>query len=149
MPQLDRHVYYFGLAGRWLGAMRDVLGGRRRARRDGEPRPAGAAGSISARLHRYVSRHLPPGLPEVSRHLKQLDRPADGSATQAPLLVSVRSGASLTGDDDPQPWSQRRHRAGLITGSGNARFAYSCRRFVQMRRRGLRLGKAFGASSKP
>ncbi len=145
MPQLERHVYFFG-PGRADGsaAMRDVLGGKGAGLAEmanlGLPVPPGF--TISARLCiEYVqSGTFPPGLrEEVGRHLKQLEQ-ASGKRfgdPQAPLLVSVRSGAAVSmpgmmetilnlglNDDTVQ---------GLITGSGNARFAYdSYRRFVQM-----------------
>jgi len=145
MPQLDRHVYFFG-PGRADGsaAMRDVLGGKGAGLAEmanlGLPVPPGF--TISARLCiEYVQSGIfPPGLrEEVARHLKQLEQ-ASGKRfgdAQAPLLVSVRSGAAVSmpgmmetilnlglNDDTVQ---------GLITGSGNARFAYdSYRRFVLM-----------------
>ena len=145
MPQLERHVYFFG-PGRADGsaAMRDVLGGKGAGLAEmanlGLPVPPGF--TISARLCiEYVeSSTFPPGLrEEVGRHLKQLEH-ATGKRfgdPRAPLLVSVRSGAAVSmpgmmetilnlglNDDTVR---------GLIQGSGNARFAYdSYRRFVQM-----------------
>src|SRR5512134_2502865 len=142
---VERHVYFFG-NGRADGsaAMRDVLGGKGAGLAEmanlGLPVPPGF--TISARLCiEYVeSGTFPPGLrEEVARHLKQLEH-ATGKRfgdRQAPLLVSVRSGAAVSmpgmmetilnlglNDDTVQ---------GLAERTGNPRFANdSYRRLIQM-----------------
>ncbi|PYO63535.1 MAG: pyruvate, phosphate dikinase, partial [Gemmatimonadetes bacterium] len=124
--------------------MRDVLGGKGAGLAEmanlGLPVPPGF--TLSAKLCiRYLELGtFPDDLPEeVDRHLKQLEqvsRKRFGSP-ENPLLVSVRSGAAVSmpgmmetilnlGLNDATV-------EGLITGSGNPRFAYdSYRRFVQM-----------------
>src|SRR5437867_3362823 len=124
--------------------MRDVLGGKGAGLAEmanlGLPVPPGF--TLSAKLCiRYLELGtFPDDLPEeVDRHLKQLEqvsRKRFGSP-ENPLLVSVRSGAAVSmpgmmetilnlGLNDATV-------GGLITGSGNPRFAYdSYRRFVQM-----------------
>ena len=145
MPSLERHVYFFG-GGRADGsaAMRDVLGGKGAGLAEmanlGLPVPPGF--TISARLciEYLASGSFPPALrDEVGRHLMQVERATGKKFGDArnPLLVSVRSGAAVSmpgmmetilnlglNDDTIE---------GLLSGSGNRRFAYdSYRRFVQM-----------------
>jgi pyruvate, orthophosphate dikinase len=145
MPSLERFVYSFG-PGRADGsaAMRDILGGKGAGLAEmanlGLPVPPGF--TISAKLcMRYLEiGSFPDELKEeVSRHLIQLEQAADKrfGDPERPLLVSVRSGAAVSmpgmmetilnlGLNDETV-------AGLIAGSGNARFAYdSYRRFVMM-----------------
>src|SRR5881397_1449302 len=145
MPALERWVYSFG-NGRADGsaAMRDILGGKGAGLAEmanlGLPVPPGF--TISAKLCvSYVeTASFPDGLrEEVERHLKQLEQ-ATGKkfgSPENPLLVSVRSGAAVSmpgmmetilnlGLNDQTV-------RGLLTGSGNPRFAYdSYRRFVMM-----------------
>ncbi len=144
-PTLERFVYYFG-PGRADGssAMRDVLGGKGAGLAEmanlGLPVPPGF--TLTARLClRYLADgSFPAALhSEVDRHLEQVEQASQrrfGDPAR-PLLVSVRSGAAVSmpgmmetilnlglNDDTVQ---------GLITESGNPRFAYdSYRRFVQM-----------------
>ena len=145
MPSLERWVYSFGnRRADGSAAMRDVLGGKGAGLAEmanlGLPVPPGF--TLSAKLCiRYLELGtFPDDLPEeVDRHLKQLEqvsRKRFGSP-ENPLLVSVRSGAAVSmpgmmetilnlGLNDATV-------EGLITGSGNPRFAYdSYRRFVQM-----------------
>ncbi len=145
MPSLERWVYAFGnRRADGSAAMRDVLGGKGAGLAEmanlGLPVPPGF--TISAKLCiRYLeSGTFPAELPEeVDRHLKyleQVSRKKFGDPAN-PLLVSVRSGAAVSmpgmmetilnlGLNDETV-------DGLITRSGNPRFAYdSYRRFVQM-----------------
>ncbi|PYP31970.1 MAG: pyruvate, phosphate dikinase [Gemmatimonadetes bacterium] len=142
---MERWVYSFGnRRADGSAAMRDVLGGKGAGLAEmanlGLPVPPGF--TLSAKLCiRYLELGtFPDDLPEeVDRHLKQLEqvsRKRFGSP-ENPLLVSVRSGAAVSmpgmmetilnlGLNDATV-------EGLITGSGNPRFAYdSYRRFVQM-----------------
>jgi len=145
VPSLERWVYSFG-NGRADGsaAMRDILGGKGAGLAEmanlGLPVPPGF--TLSARLCiTYLEQGTFPDelREEVDRHLKQLERATKKKFGDArnPLLVSVRSGAAVSmpgmmetilnlGLNDDTV-------GGLITGSGNPRFAYdSYRRFVQM-----------------
>ncbi|MGH7612920.1 MAG: pyruvate, phosphate dikinase [Gemmatimonadales bacterium] len=145
MPSHERFVYAFG-PGRADGsaAMRDILGGKGAGLAEmanlGLPVPPGF--TISARL---CLRYLEDGTfpdelrEEVGRHLIMLEQATDKrfGDRRRPLLVSVRSGAAVSmpgmmetilnlGLNDETV-------GGLVTGSGNPRFAYdSYRRFVQM-----------------
>src|SRR5881409_3137539 len=142
---VERHVYFFG-NGRADGsaAMRDILGGKGAGLAEmanlGLPVPPGF--TISAKLCiTYLEQGTFPDdlREEVDRQLKQLERASKKRFGDArdPLLVSVRSGAAVSmpgmmetilnlGLNDATV-------GGLITGSGNPRFAYdSYRRFVQM-----------------
>jgi pyruvate,orthophosphate dikinase len=144
-PSLERWVYFFG-PGRADGsaAMRDILGGKGAGLAEmanlGLPVPPGF--TISARLCiTYLEQGTFPEQlrDEVSRHLKQLELATTKRLgdPQAPLLVSVRSGAAVSmpgmmetilnlGLNDATV-------QGLIAGSKNPAFAYdSYRRFVQM-----------------
>jgi pyruvate,orthophosphate dikinase len=145
MPSLERYVYFFG-NGRADGsaAMRDILGGKGAGLAEmanlGLPVPPGFTISAKLCLTYLEQGTFPDQLrEEVDRHLKQLERATKKKFgdPRTPLLVSVRSGAAVSmpgmmetilnlGLNDATV-------QGLITGSGNARFAYdSYRRFVQM-----------------
>ncbi len=145
MPSHERFVYAFG-PGRADGsaAMRDILGGKGAGLAEmanlGLPVPPGF--TISAKL---CLRYLEDGTfpdelrEEVRRHLIKLEQATDKrfGDPQRPLLVSVRSGSAVSmpgmmetilnlGLNDETV-------RGLVTGSGNPRFAYdSYRRFVHM-----------------
>jgi pyruvate,orthophosphate dikinase len=145
MPSHERFVYAFG-PGRADGsaAMRDILGGKGAGLAEmanlGLPVPPGF--TISAKL---CLRYLEDGTfpdelrEEVGRHLITLEQATDKrfGDPERPLLVSVRSGAAVSmpgmmesilnlGLNDETV-------RGLVTGSGNPRFAYdSYRRFVHM-----------------
>ena len=145
MPSLERFVYSFG-PGRADGsaAMRDVLGGKGAGLAEmanlGLPVPPGFTISAKLCLRYLKDGSFPPALrQEIQQHLKQLEQATERKLGDPvrPLLVSVRSGSAVSmpgmmetilnlglSDDTVQ---------GLITGSGNPRFAYdSYRRFVQM-----------------
>jgi pyruvate,orthophosphate dikinase len=145
MPSHERFVYAFG-PGRADGsaAMRDILGGKGAGLAEmanlGLPVPPGF--TISAKL---CLRYLEDGTfpdelrEEVRRHLIKLEQATNKrfGDPQRPLLVSVRSGSAVSmpgmmetilnlGLNDETV-------RGLVTGSGNPRFAYdSYRRFVHM-----------------
>ncbi|HEY7685554.1 MAG TPA: pyruvate, phosphate dikinase [Gemmatimonadales bacterium] len=145
MPSHERFVYAFG-PGRADGsaAMRDILGGKGAGLAEmanlGLPVPPGF--TISAKL---CLRYLKDGTfpdelrEEVRRHLIKLEQATHKrfGDPQRPLLVSVRSGSAVSmpgmmetilnlGLNDETV-------RGLVTGSGNPRFAYdSYRRFVHM-----------------
>ena len=145
MPSLERFVYYFG-PGRADGSadMRDVLGGKGAGLAEmanlGLPVPPGFTLSAKLCLRYLEDGSFPPALrEEVDRNLALVEQATDrkfGDPAR-PLLVSVRSGAAVSmpgmmetilnlglNDDTVQ---------GLLSGSGNPRFAYdSYRRFVMM-----------------
>ena len=142
----QKWIYAFGAAGTEGGAdMRDLLGGKGASlaemSRLGLPVPPGLTITVNACIH--YTRHdnnFPAGLEEQLRHaLAGIEKTfgARFGDVQAPLLLSVRSGARVSmpgmmdtvlnlglNDDTVE---------GLARQSGDARFAYdSYRRFIQM-----------------
>ncbi|MBB4639488.1 pyruvate, phosphate dikinase [Longimicrobium terrae] len=141
----DRYVYFFG-AGETEGSrdMKDLLGGKgaglAEMARIGVPVPPGFTITTEVcRLYLHGGRY-PDGLREqVDAALARLERATDKrfGGGEAPLLVSVRSGAafSMPGMMDTilNLGLNDRTAEALAAASGDARFAFdSYRRFVQM-----------------
>ncbi|HEY7767522.1 pyruvate, phosphate dikinase [Longimicrobium sp.] len=141
----DRYVYFFG-AGETEGSkeMKDLLGGKgaglAEMARIGVPVPPGF--TITTEVCRLYLRggRYPDGLREqVAASLARLERATNKTfgGDEAPLLVSVRSGAafSMPGMMDTilNLGLNDRTAAALAAASGDDRFAFdSYRRFVQM-----------------
>src|SRR5512135_230706 len=141
-----KRVYFFGGGkAEGHGAMKDVLGGKGAGLAEmtnlGAPVPPGfTIGTEVCNLYYKNRGKVPPDVNrEVAPHLGKLQRITGKKFgdPKNPLLVSVRSGAkfSMPGMMDTilNLGLNDKTVEGLITNSGNPRWAWDCyRRFVQM-----------------